>query len=81
VVIDASMELPFIVVLGPDLSTSELPSLIEPIDGIQGAQYGLEVDIDRAVGVLLIELDMLNRTKLHQVSHDTLHRREILPWS
>jgi hypothetical protein len=68
VIIDASMELALVVVLSTNFPAPELPAFIESVDGIEGAQHGLEVDVDYAVFVALVELYVLNRTELNVVS-------------
>ncbi len=58
------MELALVVVLGADLPASELESLIKPVDCVECGEHVLEVDVDCAVLVALIQLDMRNLTKL-----------------
>jgi hypothetical protein len=68
VIIYASMELALVVVLGTDLPAPELPAFVEPVDGVESAQHGLEVDVDYAVFVALVELNVLDRTELNKFS-------------
>lgn len=64
VLVDAGMELALIVVLGADLSASKLPALVEAVNGVERAEDGLEVNIDDAVFVILVQLDVLDWAKL-----------------
>jgi hypothetical protein len=64
VVVNARVELALVVELRNDLPASELPSFVEAVDGVEGTECGLEVDVDYAVLVALVQLDMLNGTKL-----------------
>jgi hypothetical protein len=62
-----------VVVLGADLPAPELPSFIESVHGIEGGHWGIELDVDHAILVALVELDTLNSaTKLNSVSICTL---------
>ena len=81
-IVYASMELAFIIVPRTDLPASKLPAFIESVHSVESAEDGLEVDVDCAVAVALVELDMFDRTKLET---DISYRRTLvthcyLPW-
>lgn len=63
-IVNASVELALIVVLRANPLALELPTFVETVDGIEGAEDGLEVDIDDPVGIVLVELDVLDRAEL-----------------
>ena len=58
------MELTLIIVLCANLPASKLPAFVKTVDGIEGAEDGLEVDVYDAVLVLLVQLHVLNWAKL-----------------
>jgi hypothetical protein len=64
VIIDAGVELALVVVPRADLLAPESPALIEPVDGVESTQHGLEVNVHRAVVVALVQLYVLNRAEL-----------------
>jgi hypothetical protein len=68
VIIDAGVELALVVVPRADLPAPESPALIEPVDSVESTQHGLEVNVDRAVVVALVQLYVLNRAELDVVS-------------
>lgn len=53
-VVNARVELALVIVLGGDLPASELPSFVEPVDGVESAEHRLEVDVNYAVLVALV---------------------------
>lgn len=53
-IVDASMKLALVIVLGADLPASKLPALIESIHGVEGAEHRLKVYVHGAVLVGLV---------------------------
>lgn len=67
------MELALVVVLGADLPASELPSFVEAVHGVEGGHRGVELDVNYAILVALVQLDTLNiATELNSISTRTL---------
>ena len=67
------MELALVVVLGPDLPASELPSFVEAVHGVEGGHRGVELDVNYAILVALVQLNTLDiATELNSVSICTL---------
>lgn len=53
-IINASVKLAFVIVLGTNLPASKLPAFVESIHGVEGAEYRLEVYVDGAILVGLV---------------------------
>jgi hypothetical protein len=66
--------------MSSDLLALELEAFVETVDRVEGAQDGGELDVDDAVLVRLIELDLLDGTELDVVSAEVSTSREHLPW-
>lgn len=62
------MKLALIVVFSANLPASKLPAFVETVDGIEGAEDGLEVDVYDAVLVVFVQLHVLDWAKLRNVS-------------
>lgn len=67
------MELALVIVLGADLPASEFPSFVESVHGVEGGHRRVELDVDYAILVVLVQLNALDiATELNSVSICTL---------